>query len=187
MIIGICGHLGSGKSTVCEVAINLQRSIHNFQRIGFSDTMTRMFQAMGVPGDVIDNKARWDEPLAELEGKSLRFAYKSLGNDWGRETIGAGLWVNRTMKRCEELQARRMTPIVDNVRYPSEADAVLSRGGVIIAFQNPRVVPNLEHESERHIPDIQAQCTFAFHNGGSLTDAAHGFFKLLEYITDAKI
>lgn len=184
MIIGICGYKGAGKSTVCEVAINLTRSHHNFIRIGFSDPITKMFRAFGVPDDVIHDKSRWDEPLDILCGKTLRFAYTSLGTEWGRKMIGEQLWTNRAILRCVEFMHRSQTPIIDNVRFPSEAQALLDRGGKIIGFHNFRVVPDLSHESEQYISEIQAATPYRFNNDNSLGQSAAEFLSLLNRLAN---
>lgn len=165
MIIGISGHMGAGKSTVCEVAINLVRPGGlPFIRIGFSDPLYKMLIAMGVPEDLVYNKHQWDEPLDVLCGRSIRYACDKLGNDYGRDMIGKEVWTRLGLERAKLHRSREHVPIIDNVRYLNEARAIVDAGGVVIAFTAP-VLANLTKPSEREIPEIHERyCRANFHN-----------------------
>lgn len=166
MIIGICGHKSAGKSTVCEVAINLARPERApFVRMGFSDPLYQMLLAMGVPEDIVYNKSKWDIPLDILCGETTRFACDTLGNNWGRDTIGRDVWVKAGMRRATDYQANGQTPIIDNVRYWNEAKAVIRAGGVVVAFHRIGLLSDLSKPSECEIPKIQAElCKAEFYN-----------------------
>lgn len=188
MIIGICGYQGAGKSTICELAINLFRTPWNFKRIGFSDPLYRMLIAAGVPAEIVYDKKRWNEPLDILCGKTTRHACDTLGTDWGQNCIGSDVWSNATMERCAELQAKRITPIVDNVRFPHEAGAIISRGGIIIAFNRHGLVPDVSKQAEKHISEIRVNhCSAWFMNHGhNLQEDAANFSELLVDIMQNK-
>ncbi|QWY83136.1 deoxynucleotide monophosphate kinase protein [Rhizobium phage RHph_X2_24] len=183
MIIGICGYKGAGKSTVCEVAVNVARTPYSFKRMGFADPMYDMFRAMGVPDDFLYAKERWDEPLPLLAGKTLRYAMTTLGTEWGRDMLGENVWTNIAIERARKMERKRGTPIIDNVRFPSEADALLAAGGVIIAFNRTGLTPDTRHISEQYIEEIQAtRCGYRFTNPGDNLQATSAQF--LELLTE---
>jgi hypothetical protein len=189
MIIGLCGHKGAGKSTVSETAINLYASKRVYFRIGFADAMYDMLAAMGVPLDVVYNKTRWDEPLEILAGRTCRHACVTLGTEWGRKQLGESVWTALTIRRAREIIGRQYVRpnvvIIDNVRFPDEADAILDAGGHMIAFRRHGLEVDLSHESEKHIPDIQRQkCAHGFFNcGHDLQWVSRNFFELIENLT----
>lgn len=177
MIIGICGYKGAGKSTVTATAVNLYRN--TFVHIGFSDPLYRMFVAMGISERHVYDKTRWDEPLSELGGATLRYACKTLGTEWGRKMIHPDIWTNMTIARCKALPSGS-SAIIDNVRFPNEANAVLDAGGTLVAFHRIGLAADLSHESEQHIAAIQADmCEHEFYNRHELQQSASEFFKLL--------
>lgn len=180
-LIGICGYKGAGKSTVCEVAINLERPEHPFVRYGFSDPLYKMLYAMGIPEEIVYDKTRWDEPLDILCGKTTRYACQTLGTEWGRTYFGP-IWTNAAMNRAEKAINAGKIVILDNVRMPDEAIAIERRGGIIIAFHREGFnKPEDVHESEKFIEGIQKQCEWKFHNSGVNLDAtARSFRQMLD-------
>lgn len=170
-LIGICGYKGAGKSTVCEVAINLERPERPFVRHGFADPLYKMLHAMGIPEEIVYNKQRWDEPLDILCGKTTRYACQTLGTEWGRAHFGP-VWTNAAMNRAELAIAAGHVVILDNVRMPDEFEAIEKRGGLVIAFHRDGYdAPADIHESEMHIESIQECCNWQFKNGK--TDLDH--------------
>lgn len=184
MIIGISGHMGAGKSTVCEVAINLIRPDGlPFVRIGFSDPLYRMLLAMGVPEDLVYDKHRWNDPVDILCGRSVRYACDKLGNDYGRDMIGSDVWVRLAMDRAGRMVKNGQVPVIDNVRYLNEARSIVKVGGVVIAFTAP-VLADLSKPSEREIPLIhETLCGANYHNTRKdLQTDAINFRKVLDAI-----
>lgn len=182
-LIGICGYKGAGKSTVCEVAINLERSEKPFIRHGFADPLYKMLYAMGIPEEIVYDKTRWEEPLEILCGKSTRYACRTLGTEWGRTYFGP-IWTNAAMNRAERAIKAGQIVILDNVRMMDEAKAIRDRGGVLIAFGNMGIEVNHSHESERMIPAIwKYHCEHKFMNNGTeLEKEARRFRELLDKI-----
>lgn len=166
-LIGIVGYLGSGKSTLSEAAIHRPELEGKVIRIGFSDPMHSMFAAMGVPEYILNNKVRWNDPLAILAGNTLRHAFKTLGTEWGRNCIGQDVWTNLALTRANSFIIRGQSVIIDNIRFPSEFEAMAANGARMIALHKPDLVPNLEHESEKHIHHLQERCSHSVINDGT--------------------
>lgn len=82
-LIGIVGHMGAGKTTTCRAATKLHGG--DWAHIGFSDPFKRMLAAIGIEEALYNDKSRWDDPLPELCGKTLRHATQTLGTEWGAQ------------------------------------------------------------------------------------------------------
>lgn len=187
MIIGLCGYKGSGKSTVTETAINLKRSPWNFFRMGFSDPLYAMLIAAGVPSELVYNKDQWDVPLDILCGRTIRYACDTLGTEWGQEIIGREMWSRMALDKASRLVSRRFTVILDNVRFPHEASAVLKAGGVLVAFERKGLLVDTSRKADTHVAYLQKQCTHRFMNhGDNLATDALALFDLLEQIASQR-
>lgn len=178
MLIALCGYKGSGKTTITDLAIR-RMSYGYYRRIGFADPMVDMIEAMGIPRSILNDKSRWNEPQSILCGRSIRHAVDTLGTDWGRDQIGINVWTGIALQRAVAIAGDGKTVIIDNVRFPSEVEAVKSAGGLLIAFRRYGQQPcaeDLQKPSERHIAAIQReQCDYEFLNVGSLRQAARDF------------
>lgn len=171
-LIGICGFTGSGKTELSDGAISqLRGTAYKASRtvkIGFSDPLYDMLGVMGVPEDVLRNKARWNEPLDILCGRSTRYACRELGNEFGRERIGVNVWVNIAIRRASLQRAAGRNVVIDNVRYPNEFEAVRNAGGIIVALHRPGLEIDTSHPSEAFIADLQAEANYTAVNGDSI-------------------
>lgn len=169
-LIGIVGYKGSGKTTLTAAAVN--KLAFSTQHIGFSDTMTNMFLAMGIPRDIINDKSRWNDPLEELCGHSLRYGYETLGTEWGREMVGDTIWTRATLKAADHQRHAGRHVIIDNVRFPSEFNEITKAGGYTIALIRPDLKPHLKHESEQHIAALQKRCAATVWNNRPFNEVA---------------
>jgi hypothetical protein len=161
-LIGLCGFKGAGKSTVTASAIfNPATSFISLPicQTNFAKPIFDMLSAI-VPGDIMYNKARWDEPLRELDGKTVRFAADTLGVEWGRNRMGRNIWINQMRIDIAKNMATGAHVIVDNIRFLDEFDMMKELGAETIAFIRPglRFRGIALPETERYIPDLQARC-----------------------------
>lgn len=162
-LIGLCGYSGAGKSTVTASAIfnpaTSFRSLPIYQT-NFAKPIFDMLSAI-VPGEIMYNKARWNEPLPELNGRSVRFAANTLGVDWGRNRMGRAIWINLTRIEIRTNMDLGCHVLIDNIRFPDEFDLFKELKGETIAFLRPGLHPdnfNPMEETERHIKYIQHRC-----------------------------
>lgn len=186
-LIGICGYAGAGKTTVCETAINIDKRGAQFVRIGFSDPMYKMLSVL-VSDEILGDKSRWNEPRPELCNRSVRHAMVTLGTEWGREQIGNALWTQYAMARADAIAASGRIAIIDNVRFHSEAAAIIAADGALIAMHRPGLTPNRSHSSEAAIFDIQTiLCDEDFTNAGvDLEGTARSFMNVLDELANRR-
>jgi len=166
LIIGFCGKLQSGKSTV---ATHLVKA-HNFIRVRFAGPLKDMVKALGLTEEEYDG-SRKEEPCELLGGKTPRWAMQSLGTEWGRDLIDPQLWVRAWQKRVDSicLQNPSASIVTDDVRFPNEAAAIRLVGGRLIYIERNQDLLQADgtlHPSERFAftPDS------VLHNFGTIED-----------------
>jgi len=155
-VIGLVGYLGSGKTTIADKACNNSPLLSI--RFGLSDPIIDMLSAMGVPCNIVRDKARWDEPLPILGGKTLRHAARTLGTQWGRRYIDQDVWTRIALEKAKAWSERGWLVIIDNVRFISEFRNMVALNATMIAVKRPGLKIDLSHESEQEIEGLQAMC-----------------------------
>lgn len=180
-LIGIVGHMGAGKTTTCKAATKLHGG--DFYHMGFSDPFKRMLAAVGIEEAFYNDKSRWNDPLPELCGKTLRHATRTLGQTWGRECIGDEFWTIIALQTARQRMAEWNHVIIDNVRYLSEFEMIEKAGGKFIAFHRPGLEPDMSHVSETSIPELQTYCHHRFYHREPFEASNRLFARLLAEIT----
>lgn len=149
-VIGFAGAAGSGKSTAAEF---LEKGC-GFRRVRFAGPLKAMIQALGLTPDEIDGHLK-ESPCELLGGKTPRWAMQSLGTEWGRELIGPDVWVNAWHRAVDNLPAH-VHVVCDDVRFANEADAIRSRGGLVVLIERQGLQRG-GHASEQ--VDFHTDCT----------------------------
>lgn len=181
-LIGIVGYAGSGKTTITRAAITTGGIVH----MNFSNPIIAMLRAMGIPSDMLDDKARWNEPLDMLCGHSIRYAATTLGTEWGRDQIGQDVWTRIALAQAEKHLAAGQHVIIDNVRFPSEMKAMREIGAVFIAMLRPGLHDGtVTHQSEFYIRELQGVCEFEINNNLQFSDAVAKMRKIIVDIINA--
>ena len=75
---------------------------------------------------------------------------QSLGTEWGRETVNENIWVFAMQKQIERMSEEII--IIDDLRFPNEANWVLVNRGRIIELKRDGVECNDKHSSEKPLP-----------------------------------
>lgn len=150
IIVAFTGLAGSGKSTAALHLVNER----GFARVRFAGPLKAMMAALGLAPSEIEGD-RKELPCDLLGGKSPRYAMQTLGTEWGRYTIGRDLWVNAWRAAVDKLPAG-VPVVVDDCRFPNEAEAVRAAGGILVRINRPCAGIASTHESEAHALDTTA-------------------------------
>lgn len=144
-VIAFTGLAGSGKSTA---ALHLVKN-HGFERVRFAGPLKAMLAALGCTPAEIDGD-RKEVPCDLLGGKTPRHAMQTLGTEWGRDLIAPDLWIRAWEAACAKVLAGKPI-VVDDCRFPNEAEAIRRAGGVIVQIKRPGAGTTAAgHVSEAH-------------------------------------
>ena len=171
-IIGLYSSVaGSGKSTVARML-----SSRGFNRVSFADTLKGMAYSMLIDLGmstkeafevITEDKSRKIEAIG-VDGRHL---LRTLGTEWGRQCIHPELWL-----KCWEAQVAGVPKaVVDDVRFPNEAELVRSKGGLLWRIVRPDHQSNDgEHASEGALDEFEFDRTIV--NDGTLAELATKVF-----------
>jgi cytidylate kinase len=150
-IIGLAGPAGVGKSFL---AMKLKGITHG-ELFSFAANIRMGLYIMGLSINYEDKRA----PV--YNGKSTRDLMKSLGTEWGREKVGQDIWVDLLMARIDQCDSH--SAVIDDVRFPNEAQAIRKRGGVVIELSRDGINYDGSHASEEGLDpsdiDLKLDCT----------------------------
>jgi len=182
MLIGLYGKARSGKDTV---ATYLGRT-RGFQTRAFADPMYDMLAAgMGIHMTSRKTGLLRTEQINELPyciyvndhdkdsvvnpfGVSVRRLMQTLGTEWGRNVVGEDVWV--TLADAWYQQHRQGHVVFTDVRFPNEADFILSNGGQVVEVYRPQedFAAFRQHDSENQL--MHSYVGHTLNNAGSLDD-----------------
>lgn len=163
-VIAFIGEIGAGKSTAARYVENR----HRYRRLPFAAPLKAMLLVLGLNDSHVNGDLK-EVPLPLLCGKSPRKAMQTLGNEWGRDLIGADLWANVWSQEADYRLKAGNSIVVDDARYNNEFSAIRQRGGVIIRVVRPgERSEHTDHPSERDQRAIRADLTLS--NDGSIAD-----------------
>lgn len=143
-IIAFTGLAGAGKSTAAAHLV--QR--HGYERVRFAGPLKSMLAALGCTQEQIDGSEK-ETPCDLLCGKTPRQAMQWLGTEFGRNLIGDDIWIRAWKAAVDRLPAG-VPVVVDDLRFPNEAEAVRAAGGVIVRIDRPGAGTAWNHVSEQY-------------------------------------
>lgn len=145
VLIAFTGLAGAGKTTA---AMHLVKH-RGFHRVRFAGPLKAMMAALGLDQTEIDGD-RKELPCDLLCGKTPRQAMQWLGTEFGRNLIGPDLWI-RAWQAAVAAQPAGVPVVVDDCRFPNEADAIRVLGGTLVRIERPGAGTASVHESEQHV------------------------------------
>lgn len=155
MLIAICGHKFSGKSTVA-------RLLHNatgWEVVSFADKLKDITCILS--GCTREDLEDYDfkelvyvpSYLRPYCGSVEKPTFRAFLQHFGSEVmrgVNDNIWIDCTLSNCGK------DCIVSDCRFPNEANAVKARGGIVIKVVRPDVKAEDSHQSETMIDEIGA-------------------------------
>lgn len=164
IIVGFTGLAGSGKTTAAQVLEDQK----GYVRLSFAGPLKAMARAFGLTAREMAGDLK-ETPSQELCGKSPRQFMQMLGTEFGRNLIGADIWVNAFKRQVDELRLEDVYGIVvDDVRFENEVAAIREMGGVLVQIERSGAgsKTGASHVSEK----LNVEPDFIIKNNGSLFD-----------------
>lgn len=171
MIIGVMGYARTGKDVVAKTLVNHR----GFTRLAFADKLREFVYAFNplIPGN---EEGYWElAATVDMYGWDVvkeRYAEDPHG---GRQLLQrAGIVLRTTFGENILVDAalNDVRPgkcyIFSDVRFPSEVEAILQRGGQVWRVVRPGYGPVNSHVSETAVDHIAADITL--HNDGTLAE-----------------
>lgn len=151
ILIGLTGAATSGKGVVSK---RLSQK-HAFTACRFAEPLKQMLSVgLSLTHEQLDGREK-SVPMARFGGLTPRHLMQTLGTEWGRRMVHSDLWIDLWR---EKLASMGELIVVDDLRFPNEAQAVRDKGGIIWRVVRPGV-PILDHPSERMQAEIVADAT----------------------------
>lgn len=145
-IIGICGPIGAGKSTLAQsLAV-----YYSYTKLPFAQPLKTMLQALGIEPEALNDPKLKEEVHPLLCDKTPRWAMQTLGTEWGRHWIHPDLWTRAWANRATKYSK----VIADDLRFPNEAQLVRALGGQVWRIDRPDRQTNSVHESEQYLDGL---------------------------------
>lgn len=120
--------------------------------------------ALGLTDREIEGDLK-EQPCALLSDKTPRFAMQTIGTEWGRDTIATDLWLRAWQAGLDRVPAG-VNVVVDDCRFPNEAEAVRAAGGIIVRIVRPNCGQGAAgHSSECQVIETGPEIV----NSGSVT------------------
>lgn len=147
-LIGLHGAARAGKDTVAALLVAV-----GYQRFGFADNLRNTLLALDPL--IVDVRAKqliadigWEGAKdSEVYGPEVRRLLQNMGTEVGREFFGVDVWVDMVGRQIDKAGAHHV--VVSDVRFPSEAEWVHERGGVVWQVNRPGFGGINGHASEQ--------------------------------------
>lgn len=160
-IIGFTGRIGTGKTTSARIMAEKMAEFKDVVGLSFAFKLKAIARGMGWAG--------------EKDGPGRRLL-QLLGTEVGRECLGEDYWVRHWKNEVLDVKSRflhhnHLLILVDDVRFPNEAEAIREQSGIIIRISRanrPRNGKVDEHASEKEVDSITPN--FVICNDGSMED-----------------
>lgn len=153
MIIGFSGPIGCGKSYAAAHMVNR----HGFTLHKMAGPLKNMMRAVGLTEEHIEGKLK-EVPCDFLCGKTPRHAMQTIGTEWGRDLIGADLWIRLWQHNMPDGNV-----VCDDIRFPNEAETIQSAGGLVVKINRAGCEPFDGHASETF---YNVPCDIELNNDG---------------------
>ena len=155
-LIGLAGLAGAGKTTIAAHLIEK----YGFGRTAFADPLKSMLINAGL--------CTWDECYSGKTQRSRELLQK-IGTDIFRKQVDPLFWVNKTEDEiCRIWGDDKKKVVVDDIRFPEEAQRIRDLGGILIMVKRGDYVDptaGSTHESERLVQLIECDHVFMANSG----------------------
>ena len=134
-IIALFGAKSAGKTTVA----NYLCRHHGYHCLSFADPMRWMLQNLGITRTALDNDK--ESSPAVLGDKTINYALKTLGTEWGRQLINEDIWVEVLRQRLSFYP----NIVIDDLRFNNEFDMLQAYNACFVYIAAPKAENQEDH------------------------------------------
>jgi hypothetical protein len=181
MLVGLVGYKGSGKGVASSTLVHGRGFVLRKFAAPLKSMVHALLRANGLDVNTIERMIEGDlkeAPAAELNGQTPRHVMQTLGTEWGRGLISPTFWIDTFKRRVSADLRFGWDIVVDDVRFPNEAESIYRLGGKLIRIERPGLVVDTQHESERHISSLE--CPYTLINDGTVEQLGTKVLALVE-------
>ena len=140
MIIGICGHKGSGK----DYLANILKEYTGFKVVHFADPIKDIISDLfKISKDELNELKNSED--TKILGTNMRSILQTFGTNIMQKFCGKRIWVDLVLKE-DNL-------IIADVRFQHEVNAILEKGCFIIKLDSPCLDSHISESGIDKIPD----------------------------------
>ena len=140
MIIGICGHKGSGK----DYLANILKEYTGFKVVHFADPIKDILcDLFKISKDELNELKNSED--TKILGTNMRSILQVFGTNIMQKFCGKRIWVDLVLKE-DNL-------IIADVRFQHEVNAILEKGGFLIKLDSPCLDSHISESGIDKMPD----------------------------------
>jgi hypothetical protein len=179
-LIGISGKRGSGKDTIAQLLQQLQPG-RNWRVLSFGDAIKSVCATLAGEDVAPYYSQEGKTELLPVFGRTRGEMLQQVGQ--AMRVWEPRIWVDAFFSRLPE----NTFVLVPDVRYPSEADPILARGGLMLRVEGDPLKQQGDgtrddnHPSET-VMDSYQRFNYTIHNTGSLDDLTQQVRQLLSLL-----
>ena len=150
-VIGLYGIIGSGKTIASEFLVNNMK----FTKLAFADPIKEACKSIFNFSKIQMSDRQEKEKIDPRYGVSPRQAFRLIGHDCLRSTVGPDIWVKNMEDRIYNINkniSATKNIIVDDVRYQNEIN-------FIEHYQNGFVIPIIRPNNPFEVHAVHASDT----------------------------
>lgn len=167
MLIAFTGYAHSGKTTCSNklvkdygfTKVNFKDALVDEMKDRLPDTLEALVRVY-YDGLILKNV----NDLFAVKPPAMRALMQNYGTDVRRRD-DEKYWIGKWAEAVRELVENERDIVVDDCRFPNEADVVRLLGGTIVRIIRPDVIPDLSHASERMVDQIQSDIEISCKSG----------------------
>lgn len=174
MLIGLTGHIATGKDSVADVL----EGQYGFMRMSYAKAVYRAVEALNpivlctpegpVKLSQLIARIGWDAAKRdEKKYPEVRRLLQTMGSEVGRDMIGVDVWMRKVREAIADLPSGTDVVVTD-VRFVNEDWHIHDQGGTLWRITRPDVGLTNLHVSERHQHELNAD--YELKNDGTLED-----------------
>lgn len=176
-VIGLSGKAGHGKDTVAQVLLSLYED-YGLQRRALADALKE-----DIADLLLQQDSGWGLQVWQAVGQVDRLAFinaikhepeiRSLLQAYGvaQRKARPDFWIQRLFTWAEEQEVKAL--VVPDVRFTNEADAIRSKGGLVVRVVRPFYNNGLTAEQRAHSSETELDnypyFAFTLFNDGALS------------------